>query len=461
MDNKEGEFINIISDWGAVSGSLPQNQKSLPELYYNQTMEHHHLKLSYIGLTGLILAILCAGFLGGILFDRQVLNEFIPPSNVTSNADSYFKLMAQAWNSIQSNYVDRSAVQPTELAYGAISGMVDSLGDTGHSRFLSPQMVQEENNQTKGEFDGIGIEIESKNGQIIIVSPLDGSPAQKAGLKAGEIISKVNGSDISGLPVDQVVQKILGIAGTQVQLTIQDPVTGVTRQVTLTRAHITIQNVTWQQIPGTSVADIRIAAFSQGVSADLEKALAQVQQDKLTGIILDLRDDPGGLLDEAIGVSSQFINSGDVLLEKDAKGNISHVPVRSQGLVTNLPMVVLINQGTASAAEIVAGSLQDAHRAALVGETTFGTGTVLNQFPLSDGSALLLATQEWLTPSGQTIWHKGITPLTVVQLPAETSPLTPGALKELNITELQSSGDTQLLQALNLLNHVSNPNNGG
>lgn len=183
-------------------------------------MENNHPKLSIIGLTGLILVILCGGFLGGILFDRQVLNVFIPPSNVTTNSDNYFKLMAQAWNTIQSNYVDHSALQPTELAYGAISGMVDLLGDTGHSRFLSPQMVQEENNQTKGEFEGIGIEIESKNGQIVIVSPLDGSPAQKAGLKAGEIISKVNGSDISGLPVDQVVQKILGAAGTQVQLTI-------------------------------------------------------------------------------------------------------------------------------------------------------------------------------------------------------------------------------------------------
>ncbi len=424
-------------------------------------MDTQQSKHTNFALTALVLVVLCAGFFGGILFDRQVLNSFIPPSNVTSNADNYFKLMAQAWNTIQASYVDRSAVQSTQLTYGAISGMVDALGDTGHSRFLSPQMVQEENNQTKGEFDGIGVEIETKNGQIVIVTPLDGSPALKAGLKAGDIIAQVNGVDISGLPVDQVVQKILGPAGTQVQLTIQDPKTGDQRQVTLTRARITIQNVTWQQIPSTTIADIRIAGFSQGVSSDLEKVLAQVQQENITGIILDMRDDPGGLLDEAIGVSSQFLKSGDVLLEKDAKGNITHVPVRSQGPVNSLPMVVLINQGTASAAEIVAGSLQDAHRATLVGETTFGTGTVLNQFPLSDGSALLLATQEWLTPSGQTIWHKGITPQTVVQLPASTNPLTPESLKALNISQLQSSGDTQLLQALNLLNHVSINGSGG
>ncbi len=424
-------------------------------------MNNNQSKISSLAFIGVILIVLGTGFLGGILFDRQVLTVYVPPSNVAPSANDYFKLMAQAWNTIQSDYVDRSAVQPTELAYGAISGMVNALGDTGHSRFLSPQMIQQENNQTKGEFEGIGVEIESKNGQIVIVTPLDGSPAQKAGLKAGDIISKVNGTDISGLPVDQVVQKILGAAGTQVQLTIQNPTTGATRDLTLTRARITIQNVTWQQIPGTTIADIRIAAFSQGVSGNLEKVLAQVKQDNITGIILDLRDDPGGLLDEAIGVSSQFLNSGDVLLEKDAAGNITHVPVRPNGSITSLPMVVLVNQGTASAAEIVAGSLQDAHRATLLGVTTYGTGTVLNQFPLSDGSALLLATEEWLTPTGQTIWHKGITPQTVVQLPANTSLLTPDDLKALNLTQFQSSSDTQLLQALDLLNHVSSPTGGG
>jgi carboxyl-terminal processing protease len=423
-------------------------------------MNENHTKISYLGISGLILFMLIGGFLGGIVFDRQILNAFIPPSDVSANANIYFKLMAQAWNTIQADYVDRSAVKPSELTYGAISGMVDALGDTGHSRFLSPQMVQEENNQTKGEFEGIGAEIETKNGQVVIVTPLDSSPAQKAGLKAGDIIAKVNGKDISGLPVDQVVQLILGPAGTQVQLTIQDAKTGDTRQVTLTRAKITIQNVTWQQIPGTTIADIRIAAFSQGVSGDLENVLTQVKQAHMTGIVLDLRDDPGGLLDQAIGVSSQFISSGDVLLEKDAKGNITHIPVQKKGPVNNLPMVVLVNQGTASAAEIVAGALQDAQRATLVGDTTFGTGTVLNQFPLADGSALLLATQEWLTPSGKTIWHKGITPQVVVQLPTDTTLLTPDNLKALDIVQLQSSGDSQLLQAVNLLNHVSSANGG-
>jgi carboxyl-terminal processing protease len=423
-------------------------------------MNEKHMKISYLGISGLILFLLLGSFFGGIIFDRQILNAFIPPSDVSTNADNYFKLMAQAWNTIQADYVDRAAVKPTELTYGAISGMVDALGDTGHSRFLSPQMVQEENNQTKGEFEGIGVEIETQNGQVVIVTPLDGSPAQKADLKAGDIIAKVNGKDISGLPVDQVVQLILGPAGTQVQLTIQDAKTGDTRQVTLTRAKITIQNVTWQQIPGTTIADIRIAAFSQGVSSDLENVLTQVQQAHMTGIVLDLRNDPGGLLDQAVGVSSQFLSSGDVLLEKDAKGNITHVPVQKKGSVNNLPMVVLVNQGTASAAEIVAGALQDSQRATLVGDTTFGTGTVLNQFPLADGSALLLATQEWLTPSGKTIWHKGITPQVVVQLPTNTTLLTPDNLKVLAIGQLQSSGDSQLLQAVNLLNHVSSANGG-
>jgi carboxyl-terminal processing protease len=408
-------------------------------------------QLHRLGRLGLILLVLLIGLGGGVVLDRQVLTVYAAPNNIPPGATSSFQLMAQAWNIIRREYVDQAAAQPQQLTYGAISGMTDALGDTGHSRFLTPEMVKEENNFTQGQFEGVGIEVQVKDNHLVVVAPIDGSPAQKAGLRSGDIILQVNGQDITGLPLDQVVGRILGPAGTLVTLTILEPSSGQTRDVTLTRAKITLQNVTWQRIPGTTIADVRITAFSQGVSAELHQALSAIQQQGMIGIILDLRDDPGGLLDESTGVASQFLSSGNVLLQKDVHGKVTPVPVENKYAATTLPMVVLINNGTASAAEIATGALQDAHRAKLVGETTFGTGTVLNQFSLSDGSALLLATQEWLTPDGHTIWHKGITPDVTVSLASNVSPVYPEAMKTMTAAQLQASGDTQLLRALDLL----------
>jgi carboxyl-terminal processing protease len=230
-----------------------------------------------------------------------------------------------------------------------------------------------------------------------------------------------------------------------------NPDDGQTRDVTLVRARIALQNVTWRPLPGTTVAHVRIAAFSQGVTDDLKKALSEVRAQGMTGVILDLRNDPGGLLDEVVGVASQFLKDGNVLLEQDAEGKTTPVPVQPMGAVTDLPMVVLINGGTASAAEILAGALQDAHRATLEGETTFGTGTVLSQFHLSDGSALLLATEEWLTPAGRVIWHHGISPDVASTLAKDAIPLLPEGESTLTAAQLQTSTDAQLLRALDLL----------
>jgi carboxyl-terminal processing protease len=329
--------------------------------------------------------------------------------------------------------------------------MVDALGDTGHSRFLTPQMVQQQHNDLQGQYEGIGAYMEVKDGHIVVSAPMDGSPAQRAGLRPGDIILKVDGQNVADLPLDEVVARILGPAGTQVTLTILDPKTGNMRDVTLQRAKITVENVTWQQLPGTTVAHVRIAAFSKGVTQDLKRALAGVQRQEMTGLVLDLRSNPGGLLNEAVGVASQFLGEGNVLLVKDAKGNTTHVPVQSGGVALDIPIVVLVDQGTASAAEIVTGALQDAGRATVVGETTFGTGTVLQEFPLSDGSVLLLATQEWLTPKGRVIWHQGLEPDTTVVLPSDAEPLSPLTERGLTVEQLQDSSDAQLLQALELL----------
>jgi len=391
-----------------------------------------------------------AGFTGGVLVDHFLIPATVASANAPTQTGG-LDLINQAYQVIQRNYVDRSAVNQTKLEYGAISGMVDALGDTGHSRFLSPEMVKAENNFTKGEFEGIGAEVTVKDGQVVIVAPMDGSPAQAAGVRPGDIIVKVDGVDMTGLGINEVVGKVLGPAGTKVTLTLQDPHTAAVRDVTITRAKINIQNVTWGMLPGTKIAHLKLAAFSNGVTKDLQTALKQIQATGATGIVLDLRNDPGGLLDEAIGVTSQFLGSGNVLLIQDAQGKQQSVPVKPGGLAVDIPLVVLVNQGTGSAAEIVAGAIQDAHRATLIGETTFGTGTVLNFFDLSDGSEILLATEEWLTPSGRVIWHQGIAPDVSVSMPADAIPLTPSMEKTMTAAQLQSSLDAQLLKAIDEL----------
>jgi carboxyl-terminal processing protease len=196
---------------------------------------------------------------------------------------------------------------------------------------------------------------------------------------------------------------------------------------------------------------VRIAGSSDGVTQDLQVALGEIQQQQLTALILDLRNDPGGLLSEAVGVASQFLTEGRVLLERDTEGQVVPVPVHTGAVASQLPMVVLINGGTASAAEIVTGALQDAGRATVVGERSFGTGTVLSEFSLSDGSALLLATQEWLTPNGNVIWHEGLSPDVEVSLPPETALLLPVAEQGMSPQELGDSGDIQLLRALKVV----------
>lgn len=401
--------------------------------------------------TVLLVLALGLGVAGGIAVDRKILIEPAPSAPIPEASESGFQLMREAWDRIEESYVDRPAVDDQHLTYGAISGMVDALGDTGHSRFLSPEMVQEQHRFTSGEFEGIGAYVEMKDGHLVIVAPMDGSPAQQAGLRPGDVILEVDGEDVADQPIDQVIGRILGPAGTQVTLTVLTPDSGQMRDVTLTRARIALHNVVWQRLPGTDVAHLRIVAFSSGVTDDLKQALTEIQEQGLSGIVLDLRSNPGGLLDEAVGVASQFLDSGNVLLEKDAHGKVKEVTVEKGGLALDTPLVVLVNQGTASAAEIVSGALQDTGRAELVGETTFGTGTVLNEFSLSDGSALLLATEEWLTPNGRVIWHEGIAPGEVVTLTVGTAPLLPEAESGMTAEQFQNSGDSQLLRALEIL----------
>lgn len=393
------------------------------------------------------LVLLLVGFGGGVLADRSDLvpgATYYEPQSVAST----FSIFWQSWDLVQQYYVDRAAINPTQMTYGATEGMLNSLGDVGHTRFLSPQALKQENESLAGHLEGIGAELSTQDGQPVIVAPIPGSPAQKAGIRPGDAIIRVNGQPVTGLTLDQVVNLVRGPVGTSVTLTVLHKGQTTLTTITLVRAQITVPNVTWAQLPGTPVGHVLISQFGLNCTQDLIKALRDAQSKGLKGIVLDLRNDPGGYRDEAIGVASQFLTSGNVLLEQNAQGQRTPYPVRPGGVAPNLPMSVLINEGTASSAEIVAGALQDDHRGPLVGTTTFGTGTVLTSFSLSDGSAILLGTEEWFTPDGRQIWHHGITPNIQVSLPDGAVPLLPEEEAGMTPQQLQSSQDTQLLRAL-------------
>jgi carboxyl-terminal processing protease len=400
-----------------------------------------------IGPKALVFLSLWTALVGGIVLDRLVFARIAGDAPAQLN----YKLISEAWDLIAKEYVRREAVQSQKLTYGAIGGMVNALGDTGHSAFLTPDMAHLEKHFLEGSFTGIGVELRIKDGHTVILAPIEGSPAQRAGLQSGDVIIKVGEKDVVGLPLEEIINDITGRSGTTVSLTVLSPKTGQARTVSLVRAEIIVHNVTWIRLPGSGLADIRIAGFSQGVTDELRKALAEIKKAGIKGAILDLRDNPGGVFKSTIAATSQFLRSGDVALVRDNNGVTMPVPVERGGLAPDLKLVVLVNGGTASAAEIMAGALQDAHRARLVGEKTFGTGTVLESFRLSDGSALLLAIAEWLTPDGRVIWHKGISPDVEVPLPAEIDPLYPARIKDMTMVQIRESEDKQLLRALELL----------
>jgi carboxyl-terminal processing protease len=391
-----------------------------------------------------------AAFTAGATAER---NGLIPGSVKTQPQAlaQQFGIFWQAWDLVQNRFVDRAAVDPRNLTYGAIQGMLAALGDTGHTRFLTPEESAAQSSDIAGHFEGIGAELGQKDGYPMIVAPMDGSPAQKAGIQAGDTLVAVDGQQVAGASLDKVVQMVRGPGGTKVTLTVIHPGEMNFTEITIVRAKIEVHPVTWAMIPGTKVAHIRLSQFSANANQDLLDAIKGMRDAGATAMIVDVRSNTGGLLDQCVSVTSQFLQSGNVLMEQDAKGNKKADAVVPGGKATDLPMVVLVNRGTASAAEIFAGALQDNKRGQVVGETTFGTGTVLSTFTLSDGSAMLLGTSEWLTPSGRQIWKQGITPDVQVAIPNGAVAATPSTESAMSPDQFRGSSDAQVMKALELL----------
>ncbi len=421
-----------------------QRQQAIPPPAPRQ--QARHLLGPFLAVTALVVI----AFFGGWFSHQFFGNTFAE----NDSSRTYSQLIQQAWTTIDQHYVDRKAVNYKNMSYSAISSMVDSLHDTGHTRFLTPQQVQSENQQLSGSYKGFGfyLAFDAQKKLVIISSTIPGSPAQKAGFKRGDEIIAIDGQDVKGKDIP-TVSSILRSKTASTAITVQRVGNGQPVTIKVTPAEIKVQNVVMHYIPESHIAHIQIVQFADGVTDQLKSSLAKAKQLGAKKIILDLRDNPGGYLQGAIDTASYFVPKGNVLLEQDSTGQQTPIPVTGNTVDTTDTIVILTNKGTASAAEIVSGALHDNNRATIIGMTTFGTGTVLEQYSLSDGSAILLGTQEWLTPKGKFIRDNGIKPDKTVELDKNANALSPADENAGNLTEQQilSSGDAQLNAAIDYL----------
>lgn len=357
----------------------------------------------------------------------------------------------KVWNIAENEFLDPTAADPDKMIAGAINGMLNTLNDQGHTRYNTAEEWREAQEGLQGEYRGIGAYVNQLGDLPVIVAPIEGSPAEAAGVQAGDIILSINGESTEGLSVDEVVGKIRGEPGTQVTLELRHLDQEAPVELTITRAEIVVPAVTWRMLPG-NVAHLRLSQFQEQAKADMQRALDEAKQQGARALIVDVRNNPGGLLDQAIGVSSLFLPEGTpVLRVRDRDGDEQVYDANENNPETDLPMVVLINTGSASSSEIFAGAMQDNGRARVIGLETVGLGTVLTPRQLPDGSAVYIGTAEWLTPKGRKIRHEGVEPDIKVELPSGAQALTPTTAKKLSDQEILQTEDTQIKRALSVL----------
>jgi carboxyl-terminal processing protease len=395
-------------------------------------------------------------------------NLYVNRSNTVPANDPQLASIIQAYDTISADYVDPKAIDHKKMAYAAINAMVDSLGDTGHSRFETPEELAQENSSLQNQPTvGIGVLLSGGGASPIRIDEVFPNSAADGHLLPGDFIIAVNGADITGKTIDQTRPLILGQEGTTVTLTIKRAGSAQPIVVTLTRKQFTVPLVSMYLIPGLNIADIQLTQFAENpantdsTDIELRTALKKAAAAGATGIILDLRENPGGYLDQAVLVASEFIPAGsghNVFIQRSRTGQTPQA-VQSGGLATATPLTVLVNENTASAAEIVTAAIAyNRPSVHVVGAHTFGTHTILTTVPLADGAVILLGTQGWLTPGGVNAHDTGgLQPDQPVALPASATEITPLVAIEEQLTEQQllASTDTQLQQAIKDLSPAS------
>ena len=374
-----------------------------------------------------------------------------PTPSVSIPAPAGFDLFWEALETVRARFVGRAELDDRELTYGAIRGMIEALGDTGHTVFLTREEVQRERDALGGRVVGIGALIGQRDGRPVISSVINDGPADRAGLRAGDVLIEVDGAELGNLDPPEIAARVRGRAGTTVVIVVERPSSGERLDFSIVREEIQFPVASWAMVPGTRIALMRLLQFSQGAGDELRGQRDAAVAAGAEAFILDLRGNPGGFVHEAVDVASLFLDGQIVYIREQSEGQRIPVPTNPRIEASDLPLVVLIDGGSASSAEIVAGSLKANGWAELVGQTTVGTGTLLESFPLSDGSALRLAIERWLTPDGELIFEKGIEPTIEVSLAVDEAPLAPDEVAAIDASEIATIIDAQLLRAIELL----------
>lgn len=408
--------------------------------------------------TVIALVLLMGAFSGGVIVgwvipDRvsanfrpqgsSIASENVPGNNQQQTSESLFDPFWDAWDIVHEQFVDQP-VDDVALMRGAIRGMLEALGDQ-HTSYMDPLEYEQNTMPMEGEYEGIGAWVDTAGEYLTIISPMPDSPAEKAGLKPGDMIIAVNGEDMTGIDANLVLRQVLGPAGTDVVLTIVRKTegengiiqTGEPFDVTITRAKITLKSVEYEMLEN-NIAYVNITTFGERTTNELKLALKDLLKQKPQGLILDLRNNGGGYLQTAIEVTSQFVDEGILMYQEYGDGSRDSYKAIPGGLATEIPMVVLVNEGSASASEITAGAIQDLGRAQLVGVTTYGKGSVQNWIPLDNGNegAVRVTIARWLTPNGRQIHEVGLEPDVVVERTEE---------------DIEAERDPQLDKAIELL----------
>ncbi len=337
------------------------------------------------------------------------INQTVPADKSTVD----FKLFWDTWNLVSQEYVDKKAIDPQKMFYGAIQGMVAAVGDP-YTVFLPPEQQKATEEELGGSFDGVGMQLGfNKDKRLVVQAPLKDTPAFKAGVQAGDIIVKIGDKDASNISIPDAVNLIRGPKGTEISLEIYHEGDDKTKNVTLKRDTIVVKSVEFaaKTTPaGKRVAYIQLTRFGERTFDEWSEAVSDALATAPQAVILDVRNNPGGYLDGAVYIGSEFIGSGDIVLWENAKGERNGLKVNRQGKLLQLPLIVLINKGSASASEIVAGAIQDTKRGRLVGDQSFGKGTIQDTKDLPGGTGIHITTAKWLTPLGRWIHNTGLTP---------------------------------------------------
>lgn len=401
--------------------------------------------LQKINLFTILLAILT--FLSGwqlghrdvqIKWDNYRLQTRIENKEPPPNTNIDFKLFWDTWDLLNREYIDKKALESAKLFYGAISGMVASVGDP-YTFFLPPEAQKSSKEELNGSFEGVGIQLGfNKDKRLVVIAPLSGTPAQQAGIKPQDLILKIDKEDTTGMTLPEAVKLIRGQRGTSVTLTIQRDGEEELKEMVLIRDTIIVKSVevSFKNTKGgKKIAVLKLSRFGERTKEEWGMVVAEVSSSDSQGIILDLRNNPGGFLEGAVFIASEFLDGGDVVLQENAQGEKVAFKVERAGKLIKVPMVVLINKGSASASEIVAGALQDRDRAKLVGEKSFGKGTIQQAQDLAGNTGIHITVAKWLTPKGR--WVN------------DTTGLEPDVKIEMD--EEEADKDPQLEKALELL----------